>query len=472
MSAYRKYMPRPARLILVVILIYAFFWVKGWPRRYDDEELPPSKRPNQGTSGGPHQVDPDELVVSVTTTANDVYAKVAPLILNTAEEDYGTLLLFSDLQTEIGKWPVFDVIWRYASDLILASGDLERYRAQIDYTRGNIPLHRLKKENAEEEKKEMATLDKYKILQAMAAAWEFRPNRSWYVFTGDETYINRPGLLYWLSQHDPDSKHFFGSSPTPATSPGPDPFAAGASSFIVSRQVMKELFKEPEDVILKWEEQIANHTSAFNLVSSVLQAELNVSLVSAWPGISGFDPTTVPFSPALWCEPVLIMHHITPDMGSHLFKMEREWANSQTQVRFADLWNTFMTPEKLNYTRNDWDNLSSEPSNAPWNILFQRDQHDADRARTGEESPEACQQSCDDTKYCMQWSYSSTIQENWNDNPKTKCHLSGSIRFGAHAEPQEWNLNGESSTLTWKSGWRSDKFIGWAIQQRCKEQHE
>jgi hypothetical protein len=472
MSGYRKYMPRPIRLVFSVVLIYAFFWVKGWPRTYDDEELPAIKRPQQHTSLGPHLVDHDQLIVSVTTTANDVYTRVAPLILNAPEEDHGTLLLFSDLQTEIGRWPVFDVIWRYSPDFRRITKDLKRYKAQVDFAQRSIPLHRLKSADAEEEKKEMSILDKYKILQTMAAAWEYRQDRSWYVFAGDETYVNRPGLLDWLSQYESGVNHFFANAPAPANTKVPDPFASGGSSFIVSRQVMWHLFEFRKDLIKNWEKQITDHTSAFDLVASVLQAELNVGIESAWPGVSGFDPSTLPFSPALWCEPVLMMQHIKPDMGTDLLKMEREWASSQIQLRFADLWYRFMSPENLNNTRDDWDNLSSESSNARWNILFAGDQPDIERAATGEDSAEACRLSCDNFKWCMQWSYSSIQQKNWNENPQTKCHLSSSVRFGRHTEPQEWNVNGEKSTLTWRSGWRKDKFMAWANQQRCKEQHQ
>ena len=40
-------MPRPMRLLLALVLIYAFCWIKGWPAYYDDEELPPSQRPDR-----------------------------------------------------------------------------------------------------------------------------------------------------------------------------------------------------------------------------------------------------------------------------------------------------------------------------------------------------------------------------------------------------------------------------------------
>ncbi|EDU45657.1 glycosyltransferase family 31 protein [Pyrenophora tritici-repentis] len=472
MSSFRKHMPRPARLLLTALLIYAFFWLKGWPREYDDEELPPSKRRSQETPLGPHTIQHEQLVVSVTTTANNAYIKIPPLILNTADEDHGMLLLFSDLQTEVGKWPIFDVIWRYGQQFIKKTEGLERYRAQIEYAQRSIPLIQLKNDNPEEENKAMVMLDKYKILQTMAAAWEYRPGRSWYVFAWDDTYINRPNLVDWLSQHDPKEPHFFGNPPTPPTYMVPDPFAAGGNSFIVSGKIMKELFEVRRHLARDWGKQIANYTYAFDFVSGMIKEELNHDFVSVWPGISGFDPTTIPFMPSLWCEPVLIMHHVAPDILNHLYKMEQEQPHDLISIRFADVFNRFMAPENLNYTRDDWDNLSSESSNSRWNILFDGDQPGSDRAQSGEASPNACRESCEKFRYCVQWSYSSIQTTNWNENRETKCHLSSSIRFGRHTDRQKWKVNDEVKVLQWKSGWNKDKFMAWANHQRCKEVHQ
>ncbi|KNG48903.1 glycosyltransferase family 31 protein [Stemphylium lycopersici] len=472
MSSYRKHMPRTTRIIFGVFLTYAFIWLKGWPRTYDDEELAAVRPPPQEkTSLGPHPVQRAELIVSVTTTAVDAYAKVAPFILNTDQQDHGQLLLFSDLQTEIGKWPVFDVIWRLTPDVVMKTKELERYRTQLDFGRRGVPLQKLRKADPEEERRDMVLLEKYKILQAMAAAWDYRPGRSWYVFAGHETYVNRPNLLDWLSQHDPDAKHYFANPPASAEANLPDPFAPAGTSFIVSRQVMKELFEARKDVVKKWAKNISDYQSPFDLVTSVLETELKIGFASVWPGISGFDPSTVPFEPSLWCEPVLMMHHVASDMGSDLFKMEQEHPSDQP-IRFADLWERFFTPENLNYTRHDWDNLSSDSSNGRWNILFEGDQPDANRARKGEDSLDACQQSCEESKYCVQWSYSTMPQTNWNDNPETRCHLSSSIRFGGYVERQEFEINDEKMALSWHSGWKKEKFQNWARRQRCNEHHQ
>ncbi|OAL54582.1 hypothetical protein IQ07DRAFT_583847 [Pyrenochaeta sp. DS3sAY3a] len=471
MLASRSHLPRPLRFLVLLLVIYAFCWVKGWPQYYDEEELPASQRP-LSSGMGPHTVEHDQLIVSITTTATTAYSKLAPTLVYLDKSDHEQLLLFSDLQMEIGKWPVFDVLWRFSQNFIVETKDLGRYRAQVDYSRKSIPMRKLVKQYPQDEEKILARLYKYKILQSMAAAWEYRPDRKWYAFVDDETYVYRPNLLDWLSQYDSQANHFFGNAPTAGL---PDPFAAGGTSFILSHNAMKELFKERKDVIKKWQNLIFDHASAQELVSSVVQSELGLGMDGVWPGISGFDPSTVPFSPALWCVPILMMHHVSADMASDLWHLEKYRQDNHlthTPLRFADLWERFMTPENLNFTRSDWDNLSAESSNARWNILFEGNQPDPGRAPSGEDSPDACAASCDQSTYCMQWSYSSIVQKNWNDNPQTKCHLSSSIRFGAHADPQEWIVHGEQATRTYKSGWRKDRFARWANQQRCKAQHQ
>ncbi|KAH7069186.1 hypothetical protein BKA63DRAFT_570041 [Paraphoma chrysanthemicola] len=459
--------PRPGRLLVLVLVIYGFMWIKGWPRYYDDEELPPSMRPQSGTALGPHGVGHDHLVVSIVTTATDVYTKLAPALAYLFDDDKDPTLIFSDLQMNVGDFPVFDVLFGYTRDFIGGNKELERYRQQVSFARRSIPLSRLKKQDGREEAEILAKLNKYKILQAMARAWEYRPDRSWYAFVEDDTFVDRVNTLDWLAQYNPKTKWFFGNPPVSGVS---DAFAAGGSSFILSAGAMKELFKERKNVIQNWEKQIIEHTSAFDLVFSVLQAELNLSLTGAWPGMSGSDPTSVPFSPAVWCERVMMMHHVSPDIWSDLYLLQKNHTEDHIRrpLLFADLWDRFMAPEDLGSIRSDWDNLSSDPSNARWNILFESDDPNDGHAPNGEDSPEACEASCESSEYCMQWSYSSIPQKNWNENGQTKCHLSSSLRFGAYSPALEWNINGVSKLRTWKSGWKKPRFLAWANHQRCK----
>lgn len=458
---------RPGRLLVVALVVYAFMWVKGWPRYYDDEELPPSMRLQTGTALGPHRVGHDHLVVSILTTATNVYTKLAPQLAYLAEEDRDPTLLFGDLEMSIGEWPVFDVLYGFTTEFIGANRELERYRRQVTYSKKSIPLDKLKHKDPQGEAEIQKQLGKYKILHAMSRAYEYRSDRSWYIFVDDDTFLDRVNTLDWLAQYNPKTKWFFGNPPVSGI---PNSFAAGGNSFIVSAGTMKELFRERKDVITNWEKSIIEHSSAFDLVFSVLQAELNLSLQGVWPGMIGTDPSGVPFSPALWCERVLMMHHVPPDVWSelYLFQKNRTEDHMRAPLFYAGLYDRFMVPENLNNNRSDWDNLSSDPTNARWNILFQSDDPNDGHAPNGEESPEACANACEMSEYCMQWSYSSIPQKNWNENGQTKCHLSSSIRFGRYAEPTKFDFNGVTKVRTWKSGWKKDRFQAWAKNQRCK----
>jgi hypothetical protein len=458
---------RPARLLFAVLFIYGFMWIKGWPRYYDDEELPPSMRPQTDTALGPHRVGHDHLVVSIMTTATDVYPKLAPSLAYLFEEDKDPTLLFGDLQMTVGEWPVFDVMFGFTTDFIGASKELGRYREQVDYWRKSVPIEKARKQDPQEEAAAQAKLGKYKILHAMFRAWEYRPDRSWYAFVDDDTFVDRINTLDWLAQYNPKTKWFFGNPPTSGV---PDPFEAGGNSFIVSSGTMKELFKERKDVIRNWENKIIDHTSAFDLVFSVLQGELNLKLTDAWPHIIGADPSAVPFSPATWCERVLMMHHVQPMITSDLYLLQKNRTEDhiRTPLLYADLWKRFMAPENLKENRTDWDNLSSASSNARWNILFVSDDPNDGHAASGEDSAEACEASCESSEYCMQWSYSSTPQKNWNENGQTKCHLSSSLRFGQYRAPVEEKVDEAKKTRTWTSGWKKPRFEKWANHQRCK----
>jgi hypothetical protein len=474
MLAARKHLiPRPSRVLLFLLLTYAFCWIKGWPTYYDDDEVPTRNRPQVTSALGPHRVHHDSLIVSIITTATTAHTKLPPVLLNLDGEHAKQMLLMGDLHMEIGSFPVFDVLQKYSIKFRADTDELHRYNQQLDLNRQRIPLSKVQQTDPDREKVELARLAKYKILRSMESAWEYRPDRNWYVFMDEETYINRDNLLDWLSQFDPKVKHFFSNPSIPDT---PDPFAAGGSSVILSGETMRLLFEQRKVVIKNWKNwdpKIRGFESAHALVASFLKTELNLDLQNTWPGASGFDPTSIPFAPGIWCEPVLMMHHVSAEMSSKLFTLEKDHMQNRkinNALLYADLWHRFMAPENLNDTRSDWDNLSSESSNHRWNILFGDGEADSNRASMGEDSWEACKASCDNNKYCIQWSYSSNVAPNWNENGFTKCHLSSSMRLGSYKEPDTVEITGEERTRNWQSGWRKDKFKAWANQQRCKSQ--
>ncbi|KAF2121651.1 hypothetical protein BDV96DRAFT_564673 [Lophiotrema nucula] len=475
------------RLLILVALVWAFVWVSGFPRTYDDEELPPGHPLLQNKPVAtvvPHPVEAEQVVVAIKTTATDALSKIPPMLLLTHQSNHEQLLILGDMQMHIGTFQVHDVLDRTDADLLAHSPDLERYRKQVQYASHHRDIPSLTEKNLQKEKEVRESMDKYKYLRMLERAWDFLPERLWYVFVDTDTFLVRSNLLNWLGQHDSGEEHFFRNPPDLDSNA---PFALGGSTFVLSVGAMRLLFTEREGVVSAWEERISKFSSGYDVLKSALSSELNLEGNHTWPGISGFNPHTVPYGPDVWCEPVIALEGVSAGLQSDIWRLQRdreEYQHRMDPLTFMDLWQRFIQPEGMTNARDDWDNLCSSPDNARWNILFEEaeqklhgaehmrhmDRDEEGRAKSGEKSWEACRKSCNGHEHCVQWSYSSTLEPNHNENGKTKCHLSRSFRLGGWLDPQEIKVNGENMQRKWASGWRRDRFEEFAKHQRCKGQ--
>ncbi|KAF2473669.1 uncharacterized protein BDR25DRAFT_301844 [Lindgomyces ingoldianus] len=475
------------RVIAFAAAFYAFCWISGFPREYDDDELPPDGQHRKlSTSHSPHSVPIDQVVVSIKTTATDAYSKLPPMLVLTKPIYHDTLLLMSDLEMDIGAFHVEDVLNKFNTHIVESSEDFYRYHQQIDFARAGRELRTLQEVDPQKEMEIRDKLDKYKWLRMVGKTWELRPDRSWYVFVDTDTYLFRSNLMSWLGHYDATEPYFLGNPPDKTSFA---PFALGGTMFVLSLKAMQELLVEREMVVPDWDSRIANHASGFEVLSSALSSEISLSLNSSFTrGISGLHPGTIPYGPGMWCEPVIALHSVPAELASDIWRLERdreEYNHVREPMTFEVLWKSFIQPEDMLNARDNWDNLSSGPENAKWNILFEGTQHhkqaaerthrhihrDEDgKASSGEDSWEACRDSCYNNDHCVQFSYSSLPTPNYNENPSTKCHLSSSMRLGGPIDPQDVVVDGKKQTRTWSSGWRKDKFEKWAQQQRCKGQ--
>ncbi|ORY16886.1 hypothetical protein BCR34DRAFT_475643 [Clohesyomyces aquaticus] len=466
------------RLLVLVAAFYALIWVSGFPREYDDEELPPNRRHKTSMLEQPFPVEHNQVVVSVKTTAMDAYTAVPPRLVLTKTEYYDTLIVMGDLAMEIGAFHVEDVLGRFDNKVMQHNPDFERYRKQLAFARSRRKLEWLREADAHKEAEIRSKLDKYKWLRMVGRAWELRPDRVWYVFADIDTYLVRPNLLAWLGQYDAEKPYFF-ANPPDMTSDAP--FGFGGTMFVLSVAAMRELLRERKSVVPDWDSRISDYASGFEVLTSALSTEINLTVSGSISGISGMHPGTIPYSPSLWCEHVIAMHNVPAELASDIWRLEREreeWQHSRDPLTFAVLWKNFIQPEDMLNPRSDWDNLSSGPENAKWNILFESasqtkhfHQHTPHGGATrGEDSWEACRDSCISNVHCVQYSYSSIPTPNYNDNGPTKCHLSSTMRLGAVVDPRIVEVDGKQETLSWKSGWVKDKFERWAQHERCKGQ--
>lgn len=458
---FNRRLARPLRLLTLLVALYGLYWVSGFPRTYDDDELPPSQR--LSTHGA---VEPDQLIVSVKTTTANAWAELSPLLLLTDPTYYDSLLLMGDLRLNLGPFIVEDVLDRYTESFVQENPELERYRKTLEFADSSVDFAELRVDDPREEKDVLDKLDKYKMLRWFERTWLLRPERRWYILTEPDVYLNRPNLLAWLATHDPSEYHFFANAPAPGA----------GRTIILSEAVMRAIMVDRSDLIPYYDNNLRDHKNAFEVLTTVLSSTIDISPTMTWPSLSDYNPATVPYGLGLWCEHVFALSTMSTDLRNEMWRLERDRQDQQNgdPLCFADLWFRFMQPENLDDPRDDWDNLSSGSGYGQWNILFDRSKsgsrHVAGRAKSGEASWEACRDSCSDNEYCVQWSYSTLPMPNDNENGDTKCHLSRSMKFGVHVAPHEMQLSGEKVTLTWKSGWEKERFQSWAKQQRCKKQ--
>jgi hypothetical protein len=476
----------PLRIAAILLAVYGFVWVTSFPRSYDDDELPPdAQRKKASQSLDPNQVDTDQIVVTIKTTATEAYAKLPLVLLLTNPVFHDTMNIVSDLQMDVGAFHVHDVLDRLDINFLASNAELARYKRQVHLAMNSIPLSTLKEDDAAKEQGAMLQMDKYKYLRMVERAWELKPDRNWYVFVEAGTYLIRPNLMLWLGHLDPEQPLFFANPPELDAS---EPSTVGSTTFVLSKQAMAKLLVERENVIAGWDARIPEFKTGFDALTVALSTEANIGFNRSWPGVSGFHPGNVPYGESFWCHQVLAMHNVPEDLASDTWRLQRdreEYNHIRDPLTFADLWNRFIQPENLALPRDDWDNLSSGSDNSKWNILFEDSQpkpqaadhmvrlrDDGVKAANGDESWEACRDSCNGSPYCYQFSYSSVPTPNYNENGKTKCHLSRSMRLGTHVEPQEVEIDGEKVRVAWKSGWRRENFEKWAQQQRCKGQQD
>lgn len=495
---YLRYLPRA---MFYIAVLYGITWVTRYPESLDEDEFGELLR---NPSIYP---PPEKLVFSIRTPGTDVYYHLPTVLLLTDPMFHENTLLFSDIEMDIGRFHVIDLLDKTDESYAAQNPDFERYRAQLMYTDFGVKLEDIKSGDEATEFKIKTQLDKYKYLRMLERTWAIRPERMWYIFMEADAYIVRANLIRFLSQYDSETLHFFGNNPHPDA---PNPFGHGGSTFILSAAAMRRLFgknkskdadrdAENDALLNSWIDRMQASNLGHDILTNFLQSELSLTINTTFPHLSGFSPTTVPYGPGQWCESVIGLSGLRPEDQSDMWRFERdriEKENITSSLTFAELYNAFVRPQPLALPEEDWDNLSSDESNAAWNIALTETALAKENVKSHihehvhhphgprqdpistpqtslpssdfDTSFEACREACNQNEACMQYSYSSVPAPNWNDNGETKCHLSSRLRFGVHRFAQEFDgRDGVRVRRSWRSGWRKDRLEHWAEGQRC-----
>ena len=275
--------------------------------------------------------DPSDTLVVVKTGANEIYDKL-PTQLLTSLACYDDLLIFSDLEQDLGPYHVYDALDNVTEAIKRDDPVFEYYRTLQQYHELGEDISSLKTTTGQA----AWNLDKYKFLHMLEKSWNLRPRRKWYVFIEADTYLIRSNLLRWLERLNSSQPLYLGS-PTFVNNEG---FAHGGSGFILSGEAMSKFAEGDPGVAARYDEGVRHEQFGDYMLMKALR-EKGVDFHGVWPMLQAEKPSTIPFGPGPnngvrhSCQPIVTMHHITPEEASNIWRFEQQRHN--TTVRFPSV---------------------------------------------------------------------------------------------------------------------------------------
>ncbi|CAG8961076.1 hypothetical protein HYFRA_00002618 [Hymenoscyphus fraxineus] len=407
-----------------------------------------------------------------------------PIHLSTTFRQFtpSDVLLFSDLATTIGRFPIHDSLAKVSSSIRRTHPDFQIYRDIQHFHATNQNLDLLKENPKLGDDRKGWVLDKYKFLHMIEETWRLRPDKKWYVFMETDTYLFLPNLVQLLSGMDASRPYYFGS----LVSYDDIPFAHGGSGYVLSAAAMHMLLdREPKHghasgLANRWDAEMESYCCG-DFVLALALRNRGIEPMSMYPLLNGQKPRTMAFGPEeMWCQAVVSMHHVLPMEASDLWRFEREreerlgMSNGTT---FSELYHHFVEPN-LSVEKDNWDNLSHGPTFSAKILQSERIKTLKEEQRfklAGEElrrkanmlnwtpvemvsfkSFENCQMACQARDDCFQFVF---IDE--YDGPT--CRLGLNFRLGKYQPPKK------GRKVMWKSGWMKQKIMNWAQENPCRE---
>lgn len=172
----------------------------------------------------------------------------------------------------------------------------------------------------------------------MEQTWRMRPGRDWYIFAEADTYIFWANIVHWLKTEsglNPREKLYLGSR----SFIGGTPFAHGGSGYILSGTLLKHLIEYHPGVVKQYNVKGAHECCGDLMLAQALEEYERVKIRQVWPMINGEKPSTLPYGPGHWCEPIFTMHHMNAEEISNVWQFE--------QTRKTDVSVRFYLPSSL-----------------------------------------------------------------------------------------------------------------------------
>ncbi|KAI1466100.1 glycosyltransferase family 31 protein [Daldinia caldariorum] len=322
--------------------------------------------------------DTDGILLIMKTGATETFDKM-PVHLLTTMTCLPDFLIFSDMEQQVGPYHIHDALAEFDESAKAHNADFDLYRDQKE-----CPVSQKSCVDAKRDGQKAWNLDKYKFLPMMEQTWRMRPGRDWYIFAEADTYIFWANIVHWLKNQsglNPREKLYLGSR----SFIGGTPFAHGGSGYILSGTLLRHLIEYHPGVVKQYNVKGAHECCGDLMLAQALEEYEKVKIQQVWPMINGEKPSTLPYGPGHWCEPIFTMHHMNAEEISNVWQFEQTRKTDRVLL-IRDLYDGLIRP-KMQVSRENWDNLSDDVCylNPDPDAQQRADGHLRDRQKKGEE---------------------------------------------------------------------------------------
>ncbi|KAL3427940.1 glycosyltransferase family 31 protein [Phlyctema vagabunda] len=366
----------------------------------------------------------ENVVITVKTGATEAYEKI-PTQLQTSLRCAPHVYVFSDMAQSIGDTKIYDVLEDIPAEITDENPDFDIYRKQkILEDPSKIPSILKDFKNPKNPDEYAAwTLDKYKNVHIVEAAWALKPEMDWYLHIDADTYVLWPSLVAWVEKLDPSNESFFGS----LVLLDDKSFAHGGSGILLSGAATRSFAVEHNGTAARWDPKIHENCCGDFVLAEALR-EYDIEVSDTWPTINGERPDTISFSADNWCEPLVTMHHVSPAQAERIGSFEEARENKTMPVLHSEIFQELVW-DTIPDTLMEWDNMSD------------------DKTIKEAKSPEACIEACSINAECLQSLYNGQ-----------ECKLgTKTFQLGQKYKPGK----GE----TWHSSWNRTRIETWMSGQ-------
>lgn len=386
------------------------------------------------------------------------------------------IVILSDLDQKYGDIQIHDVLSRFSEENMKGNQEFNIYfkqkQLQADGEEDKIPalseVLAIERDWRTKGRTAGWALDKYKWLHMLEAAWDYQPNREWYVFVETDTYLSWPNLKRWLRTLDPKKNFYGGLAIKKSDDREPIYFAQGGSGLVFSGALMKEFAVERRGIATKYERRMHEWWAGDFTLADVLYDEMGVKVTQMLPMVNQQPPRSVPMSKMAFCQAVIGMHHMKASDFAELFAIEKQldFRRFRLQDAFGDIY-----PDGLPLDSVDWNNIADAHE---WGVPIER--HKLPPGLDANRDFETCRTACEVHEECFSFTFLNTtviLDESKADafNYLNSCFLSRAFRLGApKAEQSFWSNSDERDTYRrWHSGWMKDRISDWVIENwECK----